>query len=201
MILTLLRHSAAFLPVSPANPPIPSALPDASWLPRRIKLLRWGDNPSLVGTIRVGNVSLELLSVNAQEFGREVVDIDFEHSTLLGSPESQGPRPVAGSGAPRVIGGQGLFLEDIVWKPAGIAGAANYPDLSPAVSLDSHGEVVFLDSVALTRAGAVYGLGFPEGTRPPGVCLAERAAWTRLSSTGSNLFRLAPALPISHPSL
>ncbi len=204
MVLTLLRQTGAALPAAPSVTPAPPAAPDASWLPRRIKLLRWGSNPSMVGDVRVGRVSLELFSANARQFGCETVPLDFEHSTALGSPEynrTREPRPVAGYGRPRVVAGNGIWLEDIEWKPPGVAKAWQYEDLSPAVLMDAQGEVVFMHSVALVRAGAVFGLGFPGGLRPTGVCLSEVADWSRLSATGSDLLRLAPALPVSHPSL
>ena len=164
----LLRHGPETLRRSMQEPCRRTALRAKAGhgLPRGIKLLKYGGNPSTQGLIRVGAATAEMLPVNARNFGRETVPIDFEHGTEPGTREYQlgsEPRPVAGYGSPRIVPGDGLYLDDIEWTEIGAENAANYRDLSPAVSLNADGEVVFVSSVALTRTGAVHGLLFPEG--------------------------------------
>lgn len=134
-----------------------------SELPSRLRLLSWGDNPSVKGPVRISEVSRAAMEVGQPARGYETVALDFEHNTVPGSPEfnrTQEPRRVAGYGKPRVVPSDGLYLEDITWTPAGRAEAANFADLSPAVELDARGNVVFVHSAALTRNGAVEGLTF-----------------------------------------
>ncbi len=135
----------------------------AGRLPGRIKVLDWGENPSVQGPVRVGEGALQHLAARQKELGFEEVAVDFEHNTVPGSPEyerTQEPRRVAGYGVPRVVAGEGLYLENLRWTPAGQAEALNFVDLSPAVALDETREVTFVHSVALTRNGAVEGLTF-----------------------------------------
>ena len=139
---------------------------DAGALPTRLKLLSWGDNPSVhpeAANVRVGERSAADLAGGQKARGFDRVALDFEHNTVPGSPEferTREPRSVAGYGVPRVVAGEGLFLEEIEWTPTGKLSALDYKDLSPTVKLDENGEVTFVHSVALTRAGAVEGLSF-----------------------------------------
>jgi len=134
-------------------------------LPDRLKLLQWGDNSTVKGKVRVTDMTLQNLSARQKSLGHEEVALDFEHNTVPGTPEferTKEPRNVAAYGVPRVVSGEGLFLESLRWTPAGKEHALNYADLSPAVELGGpHGdEVSFVHSVALTRNGAVEGLQF-----------------------------------------
>jgi phage I-like protein len=132
-------------------------------LPARLKLLDWGENKTVKGPVRVSDLSVSLLQSNQSDRGFAEVALDFEHNTVRGSPEFERttePRPVAAYGIPRVIAGEGLFLENLRWTPAGKKDALNYADLSPAVELDAEGNIIFIHSAALVRNGAVDGLSF-----------------------------------------
>jgi phage I-like protein len=153
-------------------------------LPARIKVLDWGENKTLSGVVRVDDTTLSVLESNQKKEGLDRVAIDFEHNTAPGSTEylrSSEPRPVAGYGVPRVVKGDGLYIEDIIWTPDGEKHAANFIDLSPCVQLDANGAVTFIHSVALTRAGAVEGLHF-YATKE------ERAAYLNPDGTFKNGF-------------
>jgi phage I-like protein len=156
-------------------------------LPKRIQLLRWGDNPSVKGTVKVGVATLAGLEAEQRRTGFEEIAVDFEHNTVPGSAEyerSQEPRAVAAYGVPRVIAGEGLFLEQVRWTPTGQREAANFADLSPAVSLFPSREVRFIHSAALTRTGAVPGLHL----------VLNSASVQGLRSTGPALFGFERAL-------
>ena len=137
----------------------------AKELPKRLKVLGWGDNPACFGiNPRLGEHSRKRFPILMKQKGLDKVPIDFEHNTVKGTSahaEAIEPRKVAGYGTPLLIPGDGLFLDDIVWTPCGSENALNYIDLSPACHIEPRtGEVDYLHSVALTRAGAVEGLSF-----------------------------------------
>jgi phage I-like protein len=93
--------------------------------------------------------------------GWETVAIDFEHETVPGvGAASAEPKRVAGYGTPVVREGVGIFLTDIQWTAAGREFACNYTDRSPVVTLGADGRVEGVQSVALCRQGAIYGLSF-----------------------------------------
>jgi len=132
-------------------------------LPNRIKLLEWGENESIKGPVLLDDASFEALTANQRKLGHERVALDFEHNTVPGSPEyerSQEPRKVAAYGTPEILKGDGLYLKDVAWTPAGQSDAKNFCDLSPAVARDKDGRVTFVHSAALVRNGAVHGLTF-----------------------------------------
>lgn len=132
----------------------------AESLPTEIKLLAWGDNPSLKGNIRVGAKTLAALSANQAQLGFDKVGLDYEHQSVEGHKNFKAaPREYAAYGVPEVREGDGLYLIALTWTPSGVANAKNYCDLSPVV-LRQDGEVVFLHSVALCPQGAVAGLEF-----------------------------------------
>lgn len=153
-------------PLSISNGALRSALSAkegeaAARLPKRLKLLNWGVNDTQKGAFHL-DLDPETFSAFQRKNALERVAIDFEHNTVPGSEAfkaSAEPRPVAGYGSPRVIPGDGLWLEDITWTPEGLRAALNFEDLSPA-PLTKEGRVYGLHSAALTRAGAVYGLTF-----------------------------------------
>lgn len=135
-------------------------------LPKRIRILAWGENPNSNGErVFVGARLVEALKDPLCAF-REVA-LDFEHNTVPGSKEYERttePRPVAGYGRVAVEEGRGVFLEMLRWTPEGEAMAHHYRDVSATPVLDKDGEVVAVASVALCRNGAVPGAENREST-------------------------------------
>ena len=132
----------------------------AADLPSRLKLLNWGVNDSKKGPIIVGPLTLSALADRQALYGFDKIGIDYEHQSVPAHPNFlPPPREYAAYGVPRVVEGEGLFLEEIEWTPSGKEKARNYVDLSPTPLLEN-GEVVFLHSVALCPQGAVEGLSF-----------------------------------------
>jgi Mu-like prophage I protein len=132
-------------------------------LPTRLKLLNWGTNDTVQGPVIVDDSCVEVFSANQRSLGFERVALDFEHNTVPGSPEyerTKEPRDIAAQGAPRIVRGDGLYLEDLTWFNVGKDKAPTYEDLSPAVKWDDSKRLIFMHSTALTRNGAVYGLTF-----------------------------------------
>jgi phage I-like protein len=113
--------------------------------------------------MRINERTVAMLSATQRKFGFERIALDFEHNTVPDSPEfkrTKEPRPIAATGLLETVPGDGLYLLGIEWTPSGLENAANYPDLSPAVMCDADGTLLFVHSVALTRAGAGEGLRF-----------------------------------------
>ena len=132
-------------------------------LPTRLKVLDWGDSPSLNGLVKVNAHSAVNLPVWQERKGWDRIAIDFEHNTLEGTPEfthSQEPRHVAAFGVAAIVPGDGVYLDDIEWTPTGHQYAADYYDLSPAPLQTRDGTVIGVHSVALCRHGAVPGVHF-----------------------------------------
>lgn len=136
----------------------------AAELPKRLKVLAWGDNATASGRpVRVGAKTLQTLSVNQKRFGFDEVALDFEHNTVPNTKafkEAKEPRPVAAYGAVEAVENDGLFFNVSRWTPEGEKSALNYQDLSPAIHQDENGEVLFVHSVGLCRQGDVEGLHF-----------------------------------------
>ena len=133
-------------------------------LPRKLRLLRFGDNPSAFGNFRLTRLSAEILTQNQRDLGFAEIAIDFEHNTAPGTPEYNRtfePRRVAGFGRPQIHPVYGLELCDVRWTPTGVEALRQglYPDLSPTVSVTPDNEVTFIHSVALCRNGALHSLG------------------------------------------
>jgi hypothetical protein len=134
-------------------------------LPDRLKILNWGDNPAIEGiNPKLGSHTLKMFSALMAKKGLDRVALDFEHNTVPGTVEyerTQEPRAIAAHGPAELIPGDGLYLTNLSYTPHGNGFALEYPDLSPAVHIDpATGEVDFLHSCALTRAGAVLGLSY-----------------------------------------
>lgn len=132
-------------------------------LPKRLKILAWGVSPTVKGPVSLTELSARELPLQQAARGFDRVAIDFEHNTLEGHPNYERfpePRRVAGYGVPRIVPNDGLYIEDIEWTPSGREFAREYYDLSPAPLLSPERAVMFLHSVALTRAGAVDDLHF-----------------------------------------
>ena len=151
------------IPVAPVVTPLEAA-PSGGDLPKRLKVLSWGDNPNARGkTVRVGAKFLRALAAPAYPYAK--VAIDFEHNTVPGTPEyerTREPRAIAGYAEVECVEGGGVFLNVTRWTPDGLAHAADYEDLSAAPVTDADGDVVALPSVALCRTGAVPGIEFVE---------------------------------------
>lgn len=138
----------------------PDLLQGLKKLPKRLLLGKWGRNDSVKGAFEVNATTAALLPEIQKALGFDRVALDFEHNTVPGTEAyaaSAEPRKVAGHGTPRVVEGEGLYVEDIEWTPEGrdsVLGG-HHPDISPAIKTNDAGEVVFLHSGALCRQGAV----------------------------------------------
>lgn len=147
---------------------------DAAKLPRRIKVLNWGENPNCHGRrVNVGPLFAKCLSSAVYPYRQ--VALDFEHNTFPGTAaykESREPRPVAGFGSIEVVEGRGVYLTMSSWTPEGERMAVNYADVSAGAVTDKDGNVVAVSSVALCRAGAVDGMDFVEAPLSGGVSSA-----------------------------
>lgn len=133
-------------------------------LPSRIKILNWGENPSVKGTFKVGPKTLASLAANQRALGFERIAIDYNHTSAPGAPDYVGKGqvpPIFGYGKPVAIENDGLYLEDITWTPLGAQHARNFEDLSPALHPSTPDtEVEFIHSVALTTNGALHDVTF-----------------------------------------
>ena len=147
---------------------------DAARLPRRIKVLNWGDNPNCYGKrVNVGALFVKCLSADTNPYRK--VALDFEHNTLPGTAaykESKEPRPVAGFGTIEAVEGDGVYITMLSWTPDGEKMAANYADVSAGAVTDKEGNLVAVASVALCRAGAVDGMDFVEAPLSGGISSA-----------------------------
>ena len=147
---------------------------DAAKLPRRIKILNWGDNPNCHGKrVNVGPLFAKCLAAATYPYRK--VALDFEHNTFPGTAaykESSEPRPVAGFGTVEVVEGKGVYLTMSAWTPEGEKMAVNFADVSAGAVTDKDGNVVAVASVALCRAGAVEGMDFVEAPLSGGVSSA-----------------------------
>ena len=147
---------------------------DAAKLPKRIKILNWGDNPNCHGKrVNVGPLFAKCLAAATYPYRK--VALDFEHNTFPGTAaykESQEPRPVAGFGTVEVVEGKGVYLTMSAWTPEGEKNAVNFADVSAGAVTDKEGNVVAVASVALCRAGAVDGMDFVEAPLSGGVSSA-----------------------------
>jgi len=164
---------------------------DAAKLPRRIKVLNWGDNPNSHGRrVNVGPLFAKCLK--AETYPYRKVALDFEHNTFPGTAaykESKEPRPVAGFGEIEAVEGAGVFIAMTGWTPEGERMAANYADVSAGAVTDGDGNLIAVASVALCRTGAVEGMDFIEAPLGGGVSSA-------LSGIINREGGLKPAAPI-----
>ena len=155
---SLLLLAAATLPSAATKIVALSAVApkiDANNLPGEIQVLKWGDNQTTQGIVRVGKKTLACLAANQASTGFEEVCLDFAHNTVEGSPTYKGePVQVAATHCkPEVREGEGLFLMSVNWTDEGKEFAAHYPDVSGAVGLDESGEVIFIHSAGICRQG------------------------------------------------
>ncbi|HLP01679.1 MAG TPA: phage protease [Opitutaceae bacterium] len=144
-------------------PRLPSPLAGLKELPRRVVIAKWGKNESANGSFVVGPRTAKILPALQKLLGFDTVALDFEHNTVPGTEAYKAdkePRNVAAHGAPRVIVGEGIVVDDVRWTPHGEKSIHEglHPDLSPTIKTDDSGEVVFVHSAALCRQGAVSDL-------------------------------------------
>jgi hypothetical protein len=113
--------------------------------------------------------SVAALAANQRALGFDRVALDFEHNTVPGSPEyerTKEPRDIAAYGTPKLIAGDGLYLEALDWTPSGKVNAKNFADLSPTVARTEDGRVTFVHSAGLVRNGSVFDLSFFSAHQP-----------------------------------
>ena len=132
-------------------------------LPTSLLVLPWGANDTSYGKVIVNEHTLSVLSANQQLFKHPRVALDFNHNSVESAPSYKGePVKIACFGAPRVVPGEGIYLDidPATWTPEGKDHVLNghYPELSAAVKRNAKGEVVFLHSAALARQGDIKGL-------------------------------------------
>ena len=145
------------------NRPIDNHALDSKSLPKKLKILNWGENVTNDGSVFLNDKTMDVFIENQLKTGRDKsVAIDFDHNTVVGSKEyiKGEPKKIAGYGDPEIVAGDGLYLNNIEWTPLGEENARNYKDLSPAAIVKNDGTVIGLDSVGLTPHGAVYNLSF-----------------------------------------
>lgn len=163
------KHPFMVAALSAEPAPAPQWKPGEA-LPKSVKLLNFGDNPSTKGNFRVTQETIDGLSAFQKAKGREHVVIDVEHSTLQGSPAylaSTEPRPVVARKAQVVVlADKSIGLDAIEWNDGADKTAANYADISPALTYvkDLFGKgihwVCGILSAGLVRQGALYDVAF-----------------------------------------
>ena len=134
---------------------------DKGELPSRLKVLNWGVNDTIYGPVIVNDHTAAVFEKNQRASGRDTVQVDFNHNTLEGSAAYQAekePRHVAGYGNPRVVKGEGIFLEAVETTATGATSARDFKDLSPVPLVAEDGTVLAMHSVALCQTGAADGL-------------------------------------------
>lgn len=134
-------------------------------LPKRLKILAWGQNETIDGPITCGTITAQQMQSNQRLLGYERVAIDLNHCSVTGTPENKEltaagkPPMIFGYGRVNPVSGEGIYLEDVIWTPLGVQHARNFECLSPAIK-EYEGEVVLVHSVALTPNGKLNGLSF-----------------------------------------
>lgn len=131
-----------------------------SGLPERLKILDWGVNKTLKGDVVVDDVTLALFDTNQKRMGRDTCYVDFNHATVQGTDayaNCRGDVPkIAGYFQPKVVKGEGVYMENVSTTPTGMKYAADFKDLSPTPFIDEKSNrLIGLHSVALTPTGAV----------------------------------------------
>lgn len=135
----------------------------AGELPKRIKVLAWGENNGANGKFILNATSAALLPQNQRKTSFDRVALDFEHNTVKGSAAYKGePAPIAGNGDVELVVGDGLYLNNVGYTDDGtkFVGGKHYLDVSPALTTNAKREVIFLHSVGAVRNGAIPGLEF-----------------------------------------
>lgn len=136
-------------------------------LPAQLIICPWGESRDLAGNpVIVNETTLAELAANQSKYGFEEVALDFSHNTTPktdaeGNPvPAAEPLPIAAMGRLSAERGKGIIFTPTSWTPEGeqFYCGRHYRDLSPTVGKNSNGEVNFIHSVALTRAGQINGL-------------------------------------------
>jgi hypothetical protein len=144
--------------------PITNGALKSADLPSRLKILNWGENPTIDGKPLIfDDESSKVFYANQRAIGRTQAPVDFNHNTVKGTQaynDDKEPRAIAANAIPTIVPGDGLYMEYVGWTPSGEKSARDFCDLSPAVFTDGNNRVVALHSVGLTPAGAVEGLSF-----------------------------------------
>lgn len=138
-------------------------------LPQRILVMPWGDSTTTEGQVIVNETTLKTLSAFNAARNWDRIALDFEHSSVPGSPTYKGePVKVAGYGTLDLVSGEGIYLLMSSWTAEGkeYAAGGHYGDLSPVVQVNKDNEVIGLHSAALCRHGATPGLIFLSASIP-----------------------------------
>lgn len=135
-------------------------------LPRRIKILDWGENKGRTtgAHVLVNERTLSALPANQQACACDTVELDYEHQSVKNHPNfKEDPRHSAAHGTIEVEQGRGVYLNVTDYTPSGETHAPNYKDVSAVVRTDRRtGELLLVSSVALTQRGDVSGMEFAD---------------------------------------
>jgi len=136
-------------------------------LPEEIVICPWGESRDLDGEpVIVNETTLAQLAANQSLYGFDEIAMDFEHGTVPktaadGNPvKPQEPVIIAGMGSLSVREGVGIIYHPVSWTREGEPAytGRHFRDLSPTVSKNEKGEVIFVHSVALCRNGQIRNL-------------------------------------------
>ena len=136
-------------------------------LPDRIVICKWGESKDLSGApVIVNDTTLAQLAANQEKYGHLEIALDFEHTTVPTKDKdgniikAREPQPIAAMGTLSVERDRGIVFHPLSWTPDGehYYTGRHYRDISPTVKRNEKGEVVFVQSVALTRAGQIQDL-------------------------------------------
>jgi phage I-like protein len=136
-------------------------------LPAEIVICPWGESRDLDGNpVIVNETTLAELGMNQTKYGFDEIAMDFEHGTVP-KRDADGkaiapsePVAIAGMGTLTVREGVGIVYQPVSWTTAGEPAytGRHFRDLSPTVSKNEKGEVIFVHSVALCRNGQIRDL-------------------------------------------
>lgn len=151
----------------------------AASLPNRFKILDWGDNVGRTtgAEIHVTSKTVSVLAANQELMAHETVPLDYEHQSVKGHKEyKEPPHHYAAHGKIECVEGEGVYFTAAEYTPNGVEFALSYKDVSAVAYADDEGNVIFIQSVALTQNGDVDGMEFtaaltaqlstPEKTEP-----------------------------------
>jgi len=172
----------------------PAALDPKADLPSRILMLKWGENDTAQGPVKVGEKTLAASRLwSGLGFGDVV--IDFNHNTVPGHPSYRGEPAMIGArqATLSVVPNVGLVFDNIQWTDEGRKFREHYPDLSPTVKLDDDGEVIFCHSGALCRNGATKDLHLFSAESTTQIC-GETTLADKLLTLDAELFTTLSAM-------
>lgn len=123
--------------------------------------MNWGENPTSKGPVIVDAKTVAAIQAQIDGETHRRILIDFDHQSVPQSPKYvPSPRKHVGYGDVVCLQGDGVYLDNIAYTPAGKEFAREYSDISPTVLLSADRAVVGVDSVALCPNGAVHDLTF-----------------------------------------